>query len=79
MNDPAAAIHALTEQAKAHYRLESAIRRSEARTNAAFQLEMKRLEQDRSQENEIRKRMDAIMADLMAVLKKSGTEVRQSS
>lgn len=79
MTDPSAAMSMMTEQAQAHFRLENAVRRAEAQKNAAFRLEMQRLEEQRSNENEIRKRMDAIMSDLMAVLKKSGSEIRQSN
>lgn len=57
----------------------NSIRRQEARKSAAFEIEMQRLQQARSEKNEMRKEMDAIMSDIMSVLKKTGDEIRQSN
>jgi hypothetical protein len=79
MTDPAAAMASLTEQAATHLKMQNAVQRSEAQKNTAFKIEMQRLEENRSKENELRKRMDALIADAMAVLKKSGSEIRQAN
>lgn len=54
------------------------LRRQENRKSAAFKMEMQRLQEDRTAENEMRKEMNAILSDVLTILKKSGDEIRQS-
>lgn len=79
MIDAPAAMTALMEQSRVNFHQENLVRRTEAQKNAVFNLEMERLQHERSMENEISKRMNAIMADMMTGLKKAGTEIRQTN
>jgi hypothetical protein len=79
MTDVQAAMTAMMEQSRINFREENVVRRAEAQKSAAFELEMGRLQHERSLENEISKRMNAIMADMMTGLKKAGTDIRQTS
>jgi hypothetical protein len=79
MIDAPAAMTALMEQSRVNFHQENLVRRTEAQKNVVFNLEMERLQHERSLENEISKRMNAIMADMMTGLKKAGTEIRQTN
>jgi hypothetical protein len=79
MIDAPAAMTALMEQSRVNFHQENLVRRTEAQKNAVFNQEMQRLQHERSLENEISKRMNAIMADMMTGLKKAGTEIRQTN
>lgn len=79
MIDAPAAMTALMEQSRVNFHQENLVRRTEAQKNVVFNQEMQRLQHERSLENEISKRMNAIMADMMTGLKKAGTEIRQTN
>jgi hypothetical protein len=79
MTDPMAAMTALMEQSRVQFQEQSMVKRAEAQKSAAFDIEMQRLQHERGLENEISRRMNSIMSDMLSALKKAGSEIRQSS
>lgn len=64
-------------QSTNNIRQSSKLERQENRKSAAFKLEMQRLQERRSSENEMRKEMNTILSDIMTILKKTGDEIRK--
>lgn len=64
-------------QSISNLRQSSQLERQENRKSAAFKLEMQRLQEQRSSENEMRKEMNTILSDIMTILKKTGDEIRK--
>lgn len=79
MNELQDVAHDMSKMTLRQLQQQNAVTNSERRKTTAFSLEMHRLEHERALENDLRKRMDMILSDVMTLLKKSGDQTRQTN
>jgi len=76
--DALTSLHSLQNQATQQSRESMKVSRRETSKTALFQEEMQKLQSERAQKNVMRKEMDAVLSDVLNVLKKNGEQLRQN-
>lgn len=77
--DPSSALNTMATQNRADILQSNSLQREENAKTAVFQMEMRKLQTERAQKNVLKKQMNAMLADVMTILKKGGDQIRQTN